>query len=146
MNSPKYAPATPDQLADIEARLEADQAEYGSSDMVDQTIRDRAALLALVRQQQPAPIDLHSLLPAVTEEIRNLTVYASPGQLAYAALHVIASSGFATSHDQCQARLVAVQALVDEVDEARRKYGRRASVSGCVSAERLRAALTGTAR
>lgn len=42
---------TADQLAEIEARLTADEAEYTSGDG-DQTIRDRRALLALVREER----------------------------------------------------------------------------------------------
>lgn len=132
---------TADQLADIEARLKADQAEYAAAGQYDQSIRDRAALLALVRKQS-VPLDLHDLLPEVTQSIRDLTIYASPPHLARVALEAAARAGFGDVR-QVQARLAAVQELVAEVLTAEAEYGRTAAVSGCVSVHRLQTALAG---
>lgn len=42
---------TADDLAAIEARLTADENEYSDPGLYDQTIRDRRALLAIIREQ-----------------------------------------------------------------------------------------------
>jgi hypothetical protein len=136
-----HAPATPSQLAAIEGRLKADIAEYGPEAQYDQSIRDRAALLALVKKQA-APLDLHELLPQVTQTVRDLTIYASPAHIARVALEAVALAGYGNARE-AQARLAAVQQLVDQVIEADREFGRTTSASGCVSVHQLQGALTG---
>ena len=69
---------TVDQLAAIEARLTADEAEYGTGYEWEYSFQDRRTLLALVREQQ-------AKLDRLNELVRYLDRLA-PGDKHYAGL------------------------------------------------------------